>query len=127
MAKGGVRSLPAKRVTLPSTGGTGGRHSQRDIGNSFQSRQPDLVGSLHRGSIRDCASHVCSVSVRDAVRDLARRRGFEVEIGRGSAEFAEILGVLEEQRFGGWYIIDRPGARQPVPEIANALEFLKAL
>lgn len=87
-----------------------------------------ILGDLYdRESIRKCASMVRSVTVRDAVRDLRQRRGVEVEIGRGSAEFPEILGVLEEQGYRGWFIIDHPGGGAVETEIANAISLLKSL
>jgi sugar phosphate isomerase/epimerase len=97
------------------------------IGIHFNPVQLILSDYYDSDSIRSCASHVCSVTVADAVRDIAQRRGIEVEIGRGSAEFPEIIGVLEDRRFGGWYIIDRPAGPKTQSEIANAISFLNAL
>lgn len=86
--------------------------------------QADLY---ERDSIRQCASLVRSVSIRDAVRDPALRRGIEVDIGRGSAEFPEILGVLEEQSYRGWFIIDRPPSNRVETEVADAISLLRSL
>lgn len=97
------------------------------IGIHFNPASLILSDHYDTDAIRLCASHVRSVAVRDAVRDLARRRGIEVEIGRGSAEFPEVIGVLEEHRYAGWYIIDRPASSQTIGEISNAISFLKAL
>ncbi|QDV24331.1 sugar phosphate isomerase/epimerase family protein [Aureliella helgolandensis] len=78
-------------------------------------------------SIERCAAKTLIVNARDGVRDLARGRGLEVPLGRGSADFPRILGVLEERRYRGWYILDRVTASEPTEELGNAAKFLKAL
>lgn len=97
------------------------------IGIHFNPAALILCDYYEADSIRHCARWVRSVNVRDAVRDRARLRGVEVEIGRGSAEFPEILGVLEEHNYTGWYIIDRPPSARVVAEVENAASYLKAL
>lgn len=97
------------------------------LGIHFNPANLIMADLYDRQSIRGCASMVRSVTVRDAVRDLAQRRGIEVEIGRGSAEFPEILGVLEEQGYRGWFIVDRPPTNRTEEEVANAISLLKSL
>ena len=96
------------------------------IGIHFNPANLILSDCYEASSIRNCAQWVRSVTVRDAVRDPAKRRGIEVEIGRGSAEFPEILVVLEEQNYTGWFTIDRPPSANVLPEIANAISYLNA-
>lgn len=74
-----------------------------------------------------CARWVLSVTARDGVRDLARGRGIEVPMGRGMAEFPNILAALEERQYRGWFLVDRLNASDPVGEIGNAVSFLRAL
>lgn len=74
-----------------------------------------------------CAARILNVTARDAVRDLSRGRGIEVPLGRGSIDFPELLGVLEEQPYRGWFIVDRLQARDPVTEVGQAIQFLRAL
>jgi sugar phosphate isomerase/epimerase len=97
------------------------------IGIHFNPANLILADHYQPDSIVQCASMVKSVTIRDAVRDLAQRRGIEVEIGRGSAEFPQILGTLEEQAYRGWFIIDRPASNRVVSELTDAISFLKAL
>ena len=78
-------------------------------------------------AIEHCASRVLSVVARDAVRDLARGRGIEVPLGRGSVEFPQLLGVLEDQQYRGWFLVDRLNAEDPISEIGYAISYLKAL
>jgi sugar phosphate isomerase/epimerase len=68
--------------------------------------------------------HVLQVHACDAVRDPATRRTTEVELGRGSADFPELLGRLTEFNYGGWITIERRESANPIPEIENAVAFL---
>jgi len=100
---------------------------EQTIGISFN--PSNLIVNHHYDptAIQRCASRVLSVTARDAVRDLSRGRGIEVPLGRGMAEFPEILGVLEEMPYRGWFIVERHGAENPEHEIAQAISFLRAL
>jgi sugar phosphate isomerase/epimerase len=96
------------------------------LGIHFNPANLILADHYDQDAIRLCAPMVRSVSIRDAVRDLAQRRGIEVEIGRGSAEFPEILGVLEEQGYRGWFIVDRPPSSIAESEISDAISLLRS-
>jgi sugar phosphate isomerase/epimerase len=63
----------------------------------------------------------------DGVRDLAQGRGVEVRLGRGSADFPALLGALEERGYRGSICIEREQSENPIPEIGDALEFLRSL
>jgi sugar phosphate isomerase/epimerase len=71
--------------------------------------------------------HIQHVHARDAVRDLARGRGLEVELGRGSVDWPTLLGTLDELKYRGYLTIERREARDPVSEIGNAVQFLRGL
>ena len=66
--------------------------------------------------------HAC-----DAVRDSATRRTTEVELGRGLADFPEVLGMLSEFNYQGWATIERTNSSNPIPEIENAVAYLQSL
>lgn len=100
---------------------------ERAIGVCFNPGNLIVNDYYDEPAIEQCASKVLSVVARDGVRDLARGRGLEVEVGRGSAEFTNIIGVLEQQQYSGWYIVDRPSSEQPIRDIQNAVSFLRAL
>ncbi len=74
---------------------------------------------------RALGEHVLHVHARDGVRDLAQGRGLEVPLGRGSADFPEIMGVLEERQYRGYFTVERENASDPVTEVGQAVEFLK--
>ena len=71
--------------------------------------------------------HIVHVHACDAVRDVATRQGVEVELGRGAADFPEILGRLTEFDYRGWVTIERRETSDPTAEIGNAVEYLRAL
>lgn len=78
-------------------------------------------------SLRDCSSRVLHVVARDAVRDLSRGRGVDVPLGRGTVDFPQLLGTLDEQQYNGWFVVDRPQAEDPLAELQQAITFLNAL
>ena len=78
-------------------------------------------------SLIACAPHVLLVHARDAVRDLARGRGIDVPLGRGSAEFPSILAHLEQRQYNGWFVIDHEPTPTAIEEIGYGVSFLKAL
>lgn len=67
------------------------------------------------------------VHAKDAARDLARRRGLEVQLGRGSVDFPSLLGALEERDYRGYLSIERETSDDPLGDVAQAVEFLRQL
>jgi sugar phosphate isomerase/epimerase len=78
-------------------------------------------------ALRSCAPRTLLVHAKDAVRDLARGRGVEVPLGRGMAEFPQIIASLEEHRYRGWYIIERDYSEDIVQSLNYSIQFLKNL
>jgi sugar phosphate isomerase/epimerase len=78
-------------------------------------------------AVRALGPLVMHVHATDATRDLAAGRGVEVPLGRGSAEFPELLALLEEHQYRGYLTIERHGSDDPVGEIGQAVEFLRNL
>ena len=71
--------------------------------------------------------HVLHVHACDAVRDPARGQATNVELGRGTADWPNLLGRLEEFNYRGWVTIERHDAADPVTEIGNAVAYLRSL
>jgi sugar phosphate isomerase/epimerase len=71
--------------------------------------------------------HILHVHATDAVRDLARGRGVETALGRGVADFPNLLGKLEEHNYRGYLTIQRRSADDPLVEIGAAVEYLRSL
>jgi sugar phosphate isomerase/epimerase len=86
-----------------------------------------LNGYSPREAVDELGPHIVHVHACDAVRDAAARREFEVELGRGTADFPELLGRLTEFDFRGWVTIERREAADPVADIENAVAYLRSL
>ena len=78
-------------------------------------------------SVRALAPYVLHVHATDGVRDLGRGRGLDVPLGRGSADYPDLLSILEEQRFQGFITVERDSASNPLLEISQAVEYLRRL
>ena len=78
-------------------------------------------------AVRALGERVLYVRVRDAVRDMARGRGVEVALGRGSVDFPALLGTLEEYDYRGSLAIERREAQDPIAEISQAVMYLRNL
>ena len=77
--------------------------------------------------VATAGQHIAHVHAVDGVHDLSSGQGVEVELGRGTADFPELLGMLEEFGYRDWLTIERRNSRQPVDEIGNAVKYLRAL
>ena len=73
------------------------------------------------------AEHVVNFRARDAVRDFSLGRSVEVELGRGSTDWASLLGILEQKHYGGYITVDRDTESDPSTQCAEGLEFLTNL
>jgi sugar phosphate isomerase/epimerase len=104
-----IAALPEQcvGVDLHPTGLIRGGHSPQDA--------VDVLGP-----------NVLHVHACDAVRDSAGRSN-EVALGRGSADFPELLGKLSEYDFRGWVTVERHESPDLIAEIENAVAYLRAL
>ena len=71
--------------------------------------------------------HIAHVHATDGVYDLASGYGVEVELGRGTADFPVLLGMLEEHEYRDWLTIERRDSTQPMEDIGNAVQYLRSL
>jgi sugar phosphate isomerase/epimerase len=78
-------------------------------------------------AVKLLGEHIMHVDARDAVRDLAQGRGLETPLGRGSVDFAEILAVLEEHTYRGFFTIKRQHASDPILEVGQAVQYLRSM
>jgi sugar phosphate isomerase/epimerase len=72
-------------------------------------------------------SDIIHLHARDGVRDFARGRGIEVPLGRGTADFAALLGALEEHDYPGYITVVSTNSDDPLTEIGDAISYLKSL
>ena len=84
-------------------------------------------GFSAREAVAALAGHVWMVHARDAVRDLAQGRGVEVPLGEGSVDFPEMLGILEESGYRGYFTVERESSSKPLPDLRQAIQYLRGL
>jgi sugar phosphate isomerase/epimerase len=96
------------------------------VGVDLNPAEVILHGRSPRESVASLGRHVAHVFANDAVRDLAGA-AVEVELGRGSADFPELLGSLEEFDYRGWVTVQPRSTARTVEHAADAIEFLRAL
>jgi sugar phosphate isomerase/epimerase len=78
-------------------------------------------------AVESLGESIMYVHAKDGVRDLARGRGVEVPLGRGSSDFPALLGALEEHAYRGYFTVERENATDPVAEVGAAIQYLKHL
>ena len=86
-----------------------------------------LQSESPRDFVQQLGSRVTHLFANDAVRGFGSTGGGEVELGRGAADFPELLAMLEEHGYRGWATIERHGSRQPGVDVENAVRFLHSL
>jgi sugar phosphate isomerase/epimerase len=67
------------------------------------------------------------VYATDGVREPSLVRGVSVPFGRGTANFPELLALLEEHRYAGYFTVRRDEAENPERELASAVQYLRNL
>lgn len=73
------------------------------------------------------AEYVGHVHASDATRDVTAGRGIVTELGQGSAEFPELLGLLEEKQYQGYITVVPEATDYPREEIVQSVRYLRAL
>lgn len=97
------------------------------LGVDFNPANLVVHGHSPTAAIRALAEHVLHIHANDATRDLALGRGIQVALGQGSAEFPELLGVLEEQQYRGYITVSSRAGDDAIGAIRQGLEFLRNL
>ena len=97
------------------------------IGVNFDPGNLIINGFSPRDALKDLGPSILHVHAKDGVRDLAQGRGLEVPLGRGIADFPNLLGTLEEYNYQGYTTIEREQCQDPVAEISAAVDYLRTL
>ena len=100
---------------------------ERGIGVDLDPGNLIVNGFSPLEAVEALGPQILHVHARDAVRDLARGRGLEVPLGRGTADFAALLGALEDHQYRGYFTIAREESDDPEFEIGEAVKYLKNL
>lgn len=69
------------------------------------------------------------VSAVDGVLDLAAGRGLSVPLGRGTADFPELIGLLEDIQYRGDYVVGRKEMprESALEELQQSVNYLRSL
>jgi sugar phosphate isomerase/epimerase len=97
------------------------------IGVDLDPGQLIVNGHSAQEAIELLGPHIMHVHATDGVRDLARGRGLDVPLGRGSVDYPELLGALEERGYRGYFTIQRDTTDNPEIEIGQAVKYLQSL
>ena len=84
-------------------------------------------GQSPREFVELAGQYVAHVHAADAVRDLSSGTSEEVQLGRGTVDFPEILGLLEEHGYRDWITIERRKSSRLIEDVGNAVQFLRSL
>ncbi len=84
-------------------------------------------GNSPREFVEVAGKYISHLHAVDAVRDLSTGSSDEVQLGRGTVDFPEILGMLEEHGYREWLTLERRHATQPVEEMQCAVQYLRSL
>lgn len=71
-------------------------------------------------ALRERIQLVCAV---DGVLDLAAGRGLSVPLGQGTADFPQLIGLLENVQYRGRYVVGR--AESTTDELRQGIEYLR--
>ena len=100
---------------------------QGSIGINLDPGNLIVNGFSASDAAKQLGEHVMHVHAKDGVRDLAQGRGLETQLGRGAVDFPEILAILEEHEYRGYFTIERQHASNPVLEVSQAVQYLRHL
>lgn len=77
--------------------------------------------------VRVAGGHVVHVHAVDSVYDVGAGRNVEVALGRGTADFPQLVGLLEEYNYRGWLTIERRQGPNVIEDASNAVQYLRTL
>lgn len=73
---------------------------------------------------RELHDRVLTVQLRDGLRDIDGQ-GIEVPVGRGEIAWDELLALLDDGQFGGWFVATRSQGEDRIGDMARAIRFLR--
>lgn len=99
------------------------------IGVSFDPGALIVNGYSVTDALKALGASVLQFRAHDAVHDVVAGRGIETQLGRGSADIAEIFSELEQHSFNGYTIVESAKGEETLPsdapvEIGEAMEYL---
>ncbi|MFK7766128.1 MAG: sugar phosphate isomerase/epimerase family protein [Mariniblastus sp.] len=97
------------------------------IGVDFDPGDFLINGFSPTDAMKILGEHVMNFRARDAVQDLSLGRSIEVQLGRGSVDWASLLGTLEEHNYTGFLAVERDSEENSIEEVGQAIEYLTNL
>ena len=70
---------------------------------------------------------ILHVHATDAFRELATGRGARAPLGEGAADYAALLGALDQHGYRGYFTVAHPSADDPIQAAADAIGYLRRL
>lgn len=71
--------------------------------------------------------YVRHVHAKDGVQDLAQGRGIEVQLGRGSVDFEELIAIFDQHNYRGYYTIECGAREHAIEAVGEAVQYLRRL
>jgi sugar phosphate isomerase/epimerase len=97
------------------------------IGVDLNPAELVAAGRSPREFLAALGHRVAHVFASDAVAGVGQEGAEEVELGRGSADFPTLIGMLEEHDYRGWTTVSPRNSENHEEELADALEFLRSM
>jgi sugar phosphate isomerase/epimerase len=94
------------------------------IGVTFDPAVQVMSGHNPVSAVRSLHNFLAQIQVRDAISDIDGT-GVEVAVGRGEVVWDELLALIDETGFRGWFSIDRTGGDDRAGDAARAVSYLK--
>lgn len=113
-------SEPAERLA-----GLLDHDQQMFVGVAYNPGNLILGGFDPHTSLRAIRDRVQVVIAHDGVQDLSKGRGIEVPVGDGTADFPQILGMLEDAQYRDWFVVGKPN--DGAAEVQRSIEYLRNL
>ncbi len=96
------------------------------IGINFDPASFAMTSQNAANAFRELHTSTIQVRVRDGIRDIDGS-GLEVPVGRGDVDWPEILSLILDADYRGWYICDRTQGDDIPTDIARSIKFLQTI
>ncbi len=97
------------------------------IGVHLNPGQLIVNGFSAQEAVESLGSSILYVTAQDGLRDLARGRGVEVELGRGAVDYPAVLAALAERDYRGYFTLTAPNSADPQHDLHRAIQFLRGM
>lgn len=96
------------------------------IGIAFDPGALIMNGFSASEAIRCLSSRVLHVSATDAARDLSSGRGMQMRLGEGAVDYPDVLSVLEQANYLGYFCVEPAGGPAVADDLAAGIQYLRS-